>query len=57
LLEDRSAETLAAWLKQYLELNITIEHGAPRAVEVMDRWHRLKNLRQSSERLEWRATT
>lgn len=62
LLEDRSAETLAAWLKHYPKLRIisrdrsteyerAIEYGAPQAVEVLDRWHLLKNLRQSTERI------
>ena len=62
LLEDRSAETLADWLKQYPKLRIIgrdrsteyergIEQGAPQAVEVLDRWHLLKNLRQSTERV------
>jgi len=62
LLEERSAETLAAWLKRYPELRIVsrdrsteyeraIEHGAPQVVEVLDRWHLLKNLRQSTERI------
>jgi transposase len=60
LLEDRSAETLAAWLKEYPKLRIIgrdrsteyergIEEGAPQATEVLDRWHLLKNLRQSTE--------
>jgi transposase len=62
LLEDRSAETLAAWLKEYPKLRIIgrdrsteyergIEQGAPQVVEVLDRWHLLKNLRQSTERV------
>lgn len=62
LLEGRSAETLAAWLKEYPKLRIIgrdrsteyergIEEGAPQAVEVLDRWHLLKNLRQSTERV------
>ncbi len=62
LLEDRSAETLAVWLKRYPKLRIIsrdrsteyergIEQGAPQAVEVLDRWHLLKNLRQSTERI------
>ena len=62
LLEDRSAETLAAWLKKYPKLRIIgrdrsteyergIEEGAPQAVEVLDRWHLLKNLRRSTERV------
>ncbi len=62
LLEGRSAETLATWLKKYPKLRIVsrdrsteyergIEDGAPQAVEVLDRWHLLKNLRQSTERV------
>jgi len=62
LLEGRSAETLAAWLRRYPKLRIIsrdrsteyergIEQGAPQAVEVLDRWHLLKNLRQSTERI------
>ncbi len=62
LLEGRSAETLAAWLKQHPDLRVVsrdrsteyeraIEQGAPQAVEVLDRWHLLKNLRQSTERI------
>jgi len=62
LLEDRSAETLAAWLRGYPKLRIIgrdrsteyergIEQGAPQVVEVLDRWHLLKNLRQSTERV------
>ena len=60
LLEGCSAETLASWLKKYPKLRIigrdrsteyerAIEDGAPQAVEVLDRWHLLKNLRQSTE--------
>lgn len=60
LLEGRSAETLAVWLKQHPKLRIVgrdrsteyergIEEGAPQAVEVLDRWHLLKNLPQSTE--------
>ena len=60
LLEGRSAEILAGWLKKFPKLRIIgrdrsteyergIEEGAPQAVEVLDRWHLLKNLRQSTE--------
>lgn len=60
LLEGRSAEVLAVWLKKFPRLRIIgrdrsteyergIEEGAPQAVEVLDRWHLLKNLRQSTE--------
>ena len=62
LLPDRSAQTLAAWLKEYPSLRIIsrdrsteyergIQEGAPEAVEVLDRWHLLKNLRESAERV------
>jgi len=62
LLPDRSAETLASWLKQYPSLQVIsrdrsteyergIEEGAPEAVEVLDRWHLLKNLREAAERV------
>jgi transposase len=55
LLSDRTAETLAKWLKQHLEVEIVsrdrsqtyaegIADGAPNAVQVADRWHLLKNL-------------
>lgn len=60
LLVDRSAETLAAWLKRYPNLQIIsrdrsteyergIQQGAPQALEVLDRWHLLKNLREATE--------
>jgi transposase len=62
LLPDRSAETLAAWLKEHPSLQVIsrdrsteyergIEEGAPEAVEVLDRWHLLKNLREAAERV------
>ncbi len=62
LLPDRSAQTLAAWLKEYPSLRVIsrdrsteyergIQEGAPEAVEVLDRWHLLKNLRESAERV------
>jgi transposase len=62
LLPDRSAETLAAWLKEYPSLRVIsrdrsteyergIEEGAPDAVEILDRWHLLKNLREAVERV------
>lgn len=55
LLPDHSAETLAAWLGGYPSLRVIsrdrsteyergIKEGAPEAVEVLDRWHLLKNL-------------
>lgn len=62
LLPDRSAQTLAAWLRKYPSLRVIsrdrsteyergIQEGAPEAVEVLDRWHLLKNLRESAERV------
>jgi transposase len=62
LLPDRSARTLCAWLKEYPSIRIIgrdrsteyergIEEGAPTAVEVLDRWHLLKNLREAAERV------
>ena len=62
LLPDRSAETLSAWLKEYPSVRIIsrdrsteyergIEECAPTAVEVLDRWHLLKNLRETAERV------
>lgn len=55
LLNDRTSETLAKWLKQHPEVEIVsrdrsqtyaegIADGAPNAVQVADRWHLLKNL-------------
>lgn len=62
LLPDRSAPTLAAWLEEHPDLQTIsrdrsteyargIEQGAPEIVEVLDRWHLLKNLRESVERM------
>jgi transposase len=62
LLPDRSAGTLSAWLKEHPAVRIIgrdrsteyergIEEGAPTAVEVLDRWHLLKNLREATERV------
>lgn len=62
LLEDRTAPTLAAWLRTYPSLEIIcsdrsteyargIAEGAPTAIAVADRWHLLKNLREALERL------
>jgi transposase len=59
LLPDRSASTLAAWLQAYpsaqtigrdgsKEYARGIAEGAPTAVEVLDRWHLLKNLREEA---------
>lgn len=62
LLPDRSAPTLAAWLEEHSELQTVsrdrsteyargIEQGAPEVMEVLDRWHLLKNMRESVERM------
>jgi transposase len=61
LLPDRSAETLAAWLRQHPELEIVsrdrsgayaegIRQGAPQAVQVADRFHVHKNVTDALER-------
>ncbi|MFB9991343.1 transposase [Deinococcus oregonensis] len=54
LLPDRSATTLATWLKQHPQIKIIsrdrssedekgIREGTPQAQHVLDRWHVLKN--------------
>ena len=61
LLPDRTAETLAAWLRSHPEVQIIsrdrsteyergINLGAPHARQVLDRWHLLKNLGDALER-------
>ncbi|HEY0755398.1 MAG TPA: transposase [Ktedonobacteraceae bacterium] len=61
LLEDRSAETFATWLRQHPGIEIISRDrskdyqrgatdGAPQAQQVIDRWHLLKNLREAIER-------
>ena len=61
LLPDRTAETLAAWLKLNPEVQIIsrdrstefergISSGAPQARQVLDRWHLLKNLGDALKR-------
>ncbi len=61
LLPDRSAATLAAWLRQQPQIEIVsrdrspeyargISEGAPQATQVVDRWHLLRNLREVGER-------
>jgi transposase len=62
LLPDREAETLSAWLKAHTGVEVVtrdrsktyargITEGAPGAVQVADRWHLLKNLREALEQL------
>jgi transposase len=62
MLADRSAATLSAWLQAHpsaqtigrdgsKEYARGIAEGAPTAVEVLDRWHLLKNLREALERM------
>ncbi|WP_191240104.1 ISL3 family transposase, partial [Deinococcus metalli] len=61
LLPDREVATVAAWLRGHPELRIITRDrssayqeaatlGAPQALQVADRWHLLKNLRETLER-------
>ncbi len=61
LLPDRTAATLAGWLVQRPDIKVVARDrsteyargaslGAPRAVQVADRWHLLANMRQAVER-------
>lgn len=62
LLPDRSAATVAQWLKRQTAIEIVctdrspdyaraIAEAAPHVLAVADRWHLLKNLREAIERL------
>jgi transposase len=61
VLEDRSAETFANWLRHHPGVEVISRDrskdyqrgatdGAPTAQQVLDRWHVLKNLREAVER-------
>lgn len=61
LLGDRTASTLAAWLRGHPEVQLIardrsteyargIQEGRPEAQQVLDRWHVFKNLREALER-------
>lgn len=61
LLPDRSAQTLATWLESRTGIEVIsrdrstefergISLGAPQAIQVLDRWYVLKNLREACER-------
>lgn len=62
LLDDRTAETWAAWLQRHPSVAIIArdrsseyargsDWGAPQALQVADRWHLLVNVREAFERL------
>jgi transposase len=62
LLPDRDAETVKKWLENHPGIKLVSRdrsptyaqaaaEGAPKALQVADRWHLLKNLREAIERL------
>jgi len=62
LLPDRAAETVVAWLRAHPHIEVIARdrgvmyidgatRGAPDAIQVVDRWHMAKNLREALERL------
>jgi transposase len=62
LLSDRDAETVKKWLESHLGVELisrdrsstyaqAVADGAPKAKQVADCWHLLKNLREAIERL------
>ncbi|MBO0792872.1 MAG: ISL3 family transposase [Ktedonobacteraceae bacterium] len=68
VLPDRSAESLAKWLKQHSGVEVVSRdrsteylrgatEGAPQAQQVLDRWHVLKNIREAVERFLSRVQT